>query len=73
MRFVTATRNSPWLIRLEGTLALSRVVVKVDAVGRRLVLLAVDKVIRVMSCRIPSGLFDTFQRMTIMSDDFLIC
>ena len=45
MRFVTAIRNSPWLIRLEGTLALSRVVVKVDAVGRRLVLLAVDKVV----------------------------
>ena len=33
-------------LRLIGTLALSRVVVKVGAVGRRLALLAVDKVVR---------------------------
>ena len=66
MRFVTAIRKSPWLIRLEGTLALSRVVVKVEAGGRRLVLLAVDKVVKGMCCRIPSGHLDTFQRMTII-------
>ena len=46
VRSVTAIRKSPRLIRLEGTLALSRFVVKVDAVGRRLVLLDVDKVVR---------------------------
>ena len=49
---------------------MSRVVVKVGAVGRRLALLAVDKVVRVMNCLIPSGHLDTFQRMTITSDDF---
>ena len=45
---------------------------KVGAVGRRLALLAVDKVVGGMGCRIPSGHLDTFQRMTITYDDFLI-
>ena len=45
---------------------------KVGAVGRRVALLAVDKVVRGMGCRIPSGLLDTFKRMTITYDDFLI-
>ena len=47
-------------------MAISRVVVKVGTVDRRLALLAVDKVVRGMCCRIPFSHLDTFQRMTII-------
>ena len=55
--FCNRHRKSPRLIRFEGTKAISRVVVKVGAVGRLLAQLAIDKVVR------GGG---TFQRMTII-------
>ena len=45
---------------------------KVGADGRRLALLAVDKEVRGMDCRIPPNNLNTFQKMTITYDDFLI-
>ena len=45
---------------------------KVGAVGGRVALLAVDKVVRGDGLPQSSGLLDTFKRMTITYDDFLI-
>ena len=45
---------------------------KVCPVGRRMALLVVDKVVRGISYRIPSGYLDTFQIITITYDDFPI-